>query len=86
MDERERTTEGLGEIKRTRSFDWSVILALVVAVARLLFIVQNTDSTEVSWLFFDGSAPLWLLLVITAALGAVLFWVVSMFVRRRRRG
>ena len=34
-----------------------VLVAAIVAVALAAFVVQNTASTPVRWLVFDGSAP-----------------------------
>jgi uncharacterized integral membrane protein len=63
----------------------TVISAAVLAVALLAFIGQNRDDTEVSWLFLDGTWPLWLVIVIAAVLGAVLSEVLGWLLRRRRR-
>ncbi len=63
----------------------TVIGAAVVAIALIAFIGQNRDDTEVSWLFLDGTWPLWLVIVIAAVLGAVLSEVLGWLIRRRRR-
>lgn len=63
----------------------TVISAAVIAVALIAFIGQNRDDTEVSWLFIDGTWPLWLVIVIAAVLGAVLSEVLGWLIRRRRR-
>lgn len=54
---------------------------LLLAVAALLFVVQNADSTEFNFLWFDFRSPLWVMLIAFAAVGAVIFW----FLARRRR-
>ncbi|MDE0701862.1 MAG: LapA family protein [Acidimicrobiaceae bacterium] len=58
--------------------------AALVAVALIAFVVQNTDSTPVQWFFIDRSAPLWLIIVISAVAGAILSEVLGWIVRRRR--
>ncbi|MEZ5243782.1 MAG: LapA family protein [Acidimicrobiales bacterium] len=63
----------------------TVIGAAVIAVALIAFIGQNRADTEVSWLFLDGTWPLWLVIVIAAVLGAVLSEVLGWLIRRRRR-
>jgi len=63
----------------------TVIGAALVAIALIAFIGQNRDDTEVSWLFLDGTWPLWLVIVVAAVLGAVLSEVLGWLVRRRRR-
>jgi uncharacterized integral membrane protein len=62
-----------------------VIGAIVVAVALLIFILQNTQEEEVTWLFFEANAPLWVLIVVTAVLSVALAQFVLLIVRRRRR-
>lgn len=61
-----------------------VIIALLVAAA-VAFVVQNTNTIDVSWLFFGFSAPLWLLTVILLAVGFVVGWFVGRPSRRDRR-
>jgi len=68
-----------------RRIDFGVLGAIVGAVALLIFILQNTDQTEVTWLFFDGQAPLWVVIVVTAVLSVALAQLVLLVWRRRRR-
>ena len=44
----------------------------VIAVLLLVFIVTNTDTANVTLFVTDVSLPLWLVLAITALLGAVI--------------
>lgn len=62
-----------------------LLVAALVAVGLVAFIVQNTDSTPVQWLVFDGSAPLWIVILASAAAGAVLSELVGWALRRRKR-
>ena len=62
-----------------------IIVVALVALALILFVVQNTASTEISWLFFSGEGPLWIIIVVVAVLGAVLSEVIGWMVRRNRR-
>ncbi|MET0804695.1 MAG: lipopolysaccharide assembly protein LapA domain-containing protein [Acidimicrobiales bacterium] len=60
-------------------------IGLAVAVLALVaFIVQNTGDIRVEWLVFDVTLPLWLLLLITAVLGAVVANLGGWLARRRR--
>lgn len=61
-----------------------VIIGLLAA-GLALFIVQNTDSTPVSWLVFEGSAPLWVVIIASAVAGAVLSELIGWMMRRRKR-
>lgn len=53
----------------------------LIALIALLFVVQNTDSVPLSFLWFEFNAPLWIMLLIFMAIGAILFYGVA---RRRR--
>jgi len=61
------------------------VIAALLAVGLGLFIIQNTDSTPVSWLWIDGSAPLWVVIFGAALAGAVLSEALGWIVRRARR-
>lgn len=74
-----------GEEQKDSTGLTTVIGAAIVAVALVAFIGQNRNDTEVSWLFLDGTWPLWLVIVIAAVLGAVLSEVLGWLIRRRRR-
>jgi uncharacterized integral membrane protein len=62
-----------------------LLTLLLLAGGLGLFIVQNTDSTPVSWLVFERSAPLWLVIIASAVAGAVLSELVGWMMRRRKR-
>ncbi len=70
--------------QRTRTGLGKFVAAALVAVALIAFVLQNTDSTPVRWLFIDRSAPLWLIIVVSAVAGAVLSEILGWIVRRRR--
>ena len=53
----------------------------LIAVAALLFILQNTRSVTFNILWFEFRWPLWIMLVAFMLLGAVVFWGAD---RRRR--
>lgn len=59
----------------------SMVGAGVLAVVLVIFILSNTDSTEVSWLGFEGTAPLWLALLGAAVAGVLLWPLVRAVVR-----
>lgn len=63
----------------------TVISAAVIAIALVAFVVQNRSDTEVTWLFLDGTWPLWLVIVLSAVAGAALSEVLGWLIRRRRR-
>jgi uncharacterized integral membrane protein len=50
---------------------WHRIIGIAVALCVFLLIVQNSESTRLSWLFFSFSAPVWVMMVITLILGGI---------------
>ena len=57
----------------------------LLAAALAAFVVQNTDSTPVTWLVFERSAPLWVVIIASAVAGAALSEAAGWAMRRRRR-
>ena len=60
----------------------AVVLALLV-LALLAFILQNTEDVQFNWLMIELTMPLWLALVITAVLGALIANLGGWMLRRR---
>ena len=57
----------------------------VLGVALALYIFQNTERQQINFLSFEPNMPLWLLVLGSAAIGAVLGIVGTAMLRRRRR-
>ncbi len=68
-----------------RSVSAGMVLGAVLGAALVLFVVQNTRRITVEWLVFETRQPLWLVLLVTAAVSAVVVELVSGARRRRRR-
>jgi uncharacterized integral membrane protein len=68
--------------------DTRLVLRLVIGAAiviyTILFIVQNSDKVETSFVFFTIEAHLWVSLVVAVILGALLGQGVEALWRRRR--
>ncbi len=62
-----------------------LIITAIVAVAAVIFVLQNSDETPVEFLFFDTTVPLSVVIVVSMALGAVLGSFLGYTRRRRRR-
>ena len=62
-----------------------LLAVAIVAAGFGAFIIQNTDSTPVTWLIFTSSAPLWVVVVLAAVAGAVLSELGGYLIRRRRQ-
>jgi uncharacterized integral membrane protein len=50
-----------------------------------IFIVQNTDDVKLDFLFWDFTWPLWLLTLVSALLGALVWFGIGVMRRHRRR-
>ncbi|MEM9466177.1 MAG: lipopolysaccharide assembly protein LapA domain-containing protein [Actinomycetota bacterium] len=71
--------------QKSRGGQLRLVVLGLIAAGLAAFIVQNTDSTPVTWLFFERSAPLWLVIIASAVAGAVLSELIGWMMRRRRR-
>jgi uncharacterized integral membrane protein len=56
----------------------------LIGLAALLFIFQNTNEVRFNFLFIDFEWPLWIMLLVFAAVGAVVFWAVSRRIQARK--
>jgi uncharacterized integral membrane protein len=75
-----------GDWTRRREGPGAKVLVLVlVAVVLLIFVLQNTDRADLDFLLWDGSFPLWTMIVAAAALGFVAGWIVGRIARAERR-
>lgn len=62
-----------------------LVLGGLAALALALFVFQNTDDTEVNFLWVDGTIPLFLLLLITVVLTLIVVAMGTWLLRRRDR-
>jgi uncharacterized integral membrane protein len=71
---------------RTSGAWTGVVVALVLIVLLVVFVLQNTDSAPVEFLWLDGDAPVAVLLLIAAAVGmAIAALVGSLRIMQLRR-
>jgi uncharacterized integral membrane protein len=61
-----------------------VIASLVGLAALIIFMVQNTEDVTVKFLTFDFTWSVWLLILVSALLGAIV-WIGLGVLRRHRR-
>lgn len=59
-----------------------IVAALILVALLVAFVVDNTESVEVGFVFTDGEVPLIVVLIATAIIGALLDRIAS-WVRRR---
>lgn len=83
-DPREAMVRALRAARRGQ-FRAGLGLGVVVTAAIVLLVIQNGGSARLSWLSFHFSSPLWIMLLLTAAAGAIVWEVTKAFVRRARR-
>jgi uncharacterized integral membrane protein len=61
------------------------IASLVGVVLLVIFMIQNTDRITLTFLFWSFTWPLWLFTVVTALVGALIWFGVGVMRRHRRR-
>lgn len=61
-----------------------VVLGVIVLVV-LIFVLQNTDKVQFSYLFWHFELALWVMFVITLVAGILIGMLGSALLRRRRR-
>lgn len=74
----------LPEPVKTRPAVVKTLIAAMIAVLFVGFLLQNSDDTSVEFLWWEGSLPRWLILVVAAVTGVVV-WELASYLRRRRR-
>jgi uncharacterized integral membrane protein len=78
--------KGWQELPKERSkISPELIVALVIGVLLLIFIVQNADDTEVTWIIRDSSTPLWVVIFVSAIAGYLIGQFIEAGFKRRRR-
>jgi uncharacterized integral membrane protein len=61
-------------------------IASIIGIGALVaFIVQNTDDVRLDFLFWHFTWPVWLLTIVSAALGALVWFGLGVMRRHRRR-
>jgi uncharacterized integral membrane protein len=62
-----------------------LLVAVAVVVLAILFVVQNNDRVEMSFVFFTVTTRLWVGLVVALVLGALLGQAAEALWERRKR-
>jgi uncharacterized integral membrane protein len=70
---------------RGTGLSWSLVLALVMAVAIVVGVIQNSHGVRLDYLVWHGSVPLIAVLLATIVLTVALTSLVGVIWRRRRR-
>jgi uncharacterized integral membrane protein len=69
---------------RPQGRGWRTYAALAIALLALVVILQNTDDTQIKFLFAETEMPLFFALIVAVALGAAIGWLTPR-VRRGRK-
>ena len=70
---------------RGTGLSWSLVLALVMAVAIVVGVIQNSHGVQLNYLVWHGSVPLIAVLLATVVLTVALTSLVGLIWRRHRR-
>ncbi len=62
----------------------NLVLAALLGAALVIFIIQNTESQKVSWLSFEVNLAMWIIVLGSAVIGALLSTMARMLLRRRK--
>jgi len=77
-NEEDTMTAAKGESQGASSFVTPRLVAIVILVVAVgAFVIQNTNSEDLNWLWLSFSAPLWLMLAIVGAVGFVVGYLVG---------
>ena len=86
--DRSDLTRDLDEVQRgrpERAFNVGAVVGIVLTVAAAIFVIQNNQTTEFDWLWFDFELPLWTALLGAVGVGIVLIVVLFAVHDRRQR-
>ena len=84
MSDRDEVAEQAGAVHRrdvARLIRWLFIAAIVVVL--VVVVLDNTDDVRVGYAIGDAEAPIWIVIVLAAAAGVVMGWLVRHRPRRR---
>lgn len=68
-----------------RSISPKTVVVLILAALVGVFILQNRQSTTLTFISTDKSFPLWIVLLVTAVVGGILGQLVERSIRKERR-
>ena len=75
----------MAEGGNNRALGGGAIASLIGVAALVIFMVQNTDDVTVEFLTWDFSWPIWLLTLVAALVGALIWFGLGVLRRHQRR-
>jgi uncharacterized integral membrane protein len=79
------STSPEAERQERRQLGGGAIASLAGVGALAVFMGQNTDDVRVKFLFWDFTWPVWLLVLVSALIGALVWFGLGVLRRHRRR-
>jgi uncharacterized integral membrane protein len=73
------------QAEERRRFGAGAIATLLGVAVLVVFMAQNTDDVKVEFLAWDFTWPVWLLTLVSALVGAVVWFGLGVLRRHRRR-
>lgn len=64
---------------------WAFILGVILTVAIIVLAVQNTDTVPVNLFFWETTAPLIIVMLVTALAAILIDEMIGLVIRRRKR-
>ncbi len=83
-ERRDPERPGDGDPKQRTGLSPALIAFGVVAIVAVIFIVQNSERTNVNFLFFDFNSRVWVALILAIAFGVLLDRLLIGWWRRRK--
>jgi uncharacterized integral membrane protein len=80
----ERPDDSTGPRAQRRRLGAGAIASIIAVALLLIFMIQNAESVRLDFLVWDFNLLLWLLILVSALLGA-LVWIGLGVMRRHRR-
>jgi len=68
-----------------RRFPLRIVAVIVIVIVCAAFISQNRERVNVDFIVFDRDARTWVVILVSMALGALLFELVCLALKRHRR-
>jgi uncharacterized integral membrane protein len=81
----ERPTDSMPAAAHRRRLSGGAIASLSGAALLLIFMIQNSAKVRLEFFFWDFELPLWLLILGSAVLGALVWFGLGVMRRHRRR-
>lgn len=78
-------SEGAGPQANVGRLSGGAIASITGLVLLAIFMLQNTENVRLDFLFWHFTWPVWLLTIVSAALGAFVWFGLGVIRRHRRR-